>query len=91
MSVDYNYAETNFLVKYATRETQFTLPEALYRRPNCSTFNWRVTLMQKTGLDKNGDPVGKALSYNSLYRYVQWFYPLEDKAPFDPRCPNAQY
>ncbi|MFL7871373.1 MAG: hypothetical protein AB8I58_21275 [Anaerolineales bacterium] len=91
VAVDYNYEETNFLVKYATRETQFTLPEALYRLPNCSVFNWRVTLMQQTGLGEDGKPKGAALSYDSLYRYVQWFYPLDDKAPFDPLCPNAQY
>ena len=91
VAVDYNYEETNFLVKYATRETQFTLPEALYRLPNCSVFNWRITLMQQTDVDKDGNPNGKALSYASLYRYVQWFYPLDDKAPFNPLCPNAQY
>jgi hypothetical protein len=91
VAVDYNYKETNFLVKYATRETQFTLPEALYRLPNCSVFNWRVTLMQQTGVDEGGNPRGRALSYDSLYRYVQWFYPLDDKAPFDLLCPNAQY
>jgi hypothetical protein len=91
VAVDYNYEETNFLVKYATRETQFTLPEALYRLPNCSIFNWRITLMQQTSTDKDGKPVGKALSYNSLYRYVQWLYPLDEKAPFNPLCPNAQF
>ena len=91
VAVDYNYEETNFLVKHATRETQFTLPEALYRLPNCSVFNWRITLMQQTGVDKDGNPKGQALSYPSLYRYVQWFYPLDDKAPFNPLCPNAQY
>ena len=91
VAVDYNYEETNFLVKYATRETQFTLPEALYRLPNCSVFNWRITLMQQTGTDKDGKPVGKALSYSSLYWYVQWFYPPDEKAPFNPLCPNAQF
>jgi len=91
VAVDYNYKETNFLIKYATREIQFTLPEALYRLPNCSVFNWRITLMQQTGVDKDGNPKGRALSHDSLYRYVQWFYPLDDKAPFDPLCPNAQF
>ena len=91
VAVDYNYEETNFLVKYATRETQFTLPEALYRLPNCSVFNWRITLMQQTGTDKDGKPVGEALSYSSLYWYVQWFYPPDEKAPFNPLCPNAQF
>jgi len=91
VAVDYNYVETNHLVKYATRETQFTLPETLYRLPNCFVFNWRITLMQQTGVDKDGNRKGKALSYNSLYRYVQWFYPFDDKAPFNPLCPNAQF
>ncbi len=91
VAVDYNYEETNFLVKYATRETQFTLPEALYRQPNCSVFSWRITLMQQTGADKDGKPVGKALSYNSLYHYLQWLYPSDEKAPFNPLCPNAQF
>lgn len=91
VSVDYNYGETNTKVKYITRETQFALPEALYRQPNCAVFNWRVTLMQQSGVDNKGNPVGNALSYTSLYRYVRWFYPLDEKAPFDPHCPNAQF
>lgn len=91
VAVDYDYVETSFLVKYATRETQFTLPEELYRLPNCSVFNWRITLMQQTGVDKDGNPVGRALSYDSLHWYVRWFYPLDEKAPFDPHCPNAQF
>lgn len=91
VAVDYNYEEDNIPVKYATREIQFTLPAALYHQPNCSVFSWRITLMQQTGVDKDGKPKGKALSYASLYRYVQWFYPLDDKAPFNPLCPNAQY
>jgi hypothetical protein len=89
--VDYNYKETNSLVKYATRETQFMLPEELYRLPNCSVFNWRITLMRQTGIDKKGKPVGQALSYSSLYWYVRWFYPLDEEAPFAPHCPNAQF
>lgn len=91
VAVDYNYGETNFLINYSTRETHFTLPETLYHLPNCSVFNWRITLMQQIGVGKDGNLKGKALSYNSLYRYVQWFYPLDDKAPFDLRCPNAQF
>jgi hypothetical protein len=91
VAVDYNYKETNSLVKYATRDTQFTLPEELYRQPNCSVFNWRITLMQQADVDTKGNPVGKALSYTSLYRYVRWFYPLDEKAPFSPHCPNAQF
>jgi hypothetical protein len=91
VSVDYNYKETNILVKYATRETQFILPEGLYRQPNCAVFNWRVTLVKQTGLDNKGNPVGDALSYPSLYWYVRWFYPLDEEAPFDSHCPNAQF
>jgi hypothetical protein len=91
VAVDYNYKETNTTVKYATHETQFMLPEELYRLPNCAVFNWRVTLMQQIGVDKAGNPTGNALSYDSLYRYVRWFYPPDEKAPFDPHCPNAQY
>lgn len=91
VAVDYDYKETNFLVKYSTRETQFTLPEKLYRLPNCSVFNWRITLMQQTGVDENGNPIGQALSYDSLHWYVRWYYPLDEKAPFDPLCPNALY
>ena len=90
VAVDYNYAETNIRVPFSTRETQFTLPESLYHQPNCAVFNWRITLMQQTGVDKKGNPVGSALSYPSLYRYIQWFYP-PNEAPFDPRCPNAQF
>jgi hypothetical protein len=91
VAVDYNYKETNHLVKYATRETQFTLPEELYHLPNCTVFNWRITLMQQTDVDKKGNPVGQALSYSSLYWYVRWFYPPDETAPFAPHCPNAQF
>jgi hypothetical protein len=91
VTVDYDYEEANFLVRYATKETQFTLPEALYHLPNCTVFNWRITLMQQTGVDKEDKPVGKALSYESLDWYVRWFYPLDEKAPFDPLCPNALF
>jgi hypothetical protein len=89
--IDYDYGETNTKVKYATRETQFTLPEELYRLPNCNAFNWRITLMRQTDVDEQGNPVGEPLSYTSLYRYVRWVYPLDEPAPFDPRCPNAQF
>ena len=91
VAVDYDYGETNNKVKYATRENQFTLPETLYHLPNCTVFNWRITLMQQTGDDKDSNHKGKALSYNSLYRYIQWFYPFDDKAPFNALCPNAQF
>ena len=91
VDVDYNYGEDNTHFRYATRETQFTLPESLYRRPNCTVFNWRITLMRQTGLDKDGNPKGETLSYESLYRYVRWVYPMDEKAPFDLLCPNAQF
>lgn len=91
VKVDYNYGEDNIKVRYATRETQLTLPEALYHQPNCAVFNWRVTLMQQTGIDKGGNPIGNALSHDSLYRYVRWFYPLDEEAPFNLLCPNAQF
>ncbi len=91
VTVDYDYEETNFLVKYSTRGTRFTLPEELYHLPNCSVFNWRITLMQQTGVDEDGNPVGQALSYDSLHWYVRWFYPLDEKAPFNPLCPNALF
>ncbi len=88
--VDYNYAETNQAVQYTTRETHFTLPVSLYHLPNCSVFNWRITLMQQTGV-KDGELEGRPLSFGSLYWYVQWFYPLDAPAPFPALCPNPQY
>lgn len=88
--VDYNYIESNPLVKYTTRESQFTLPESLYQQPNCTIFNWRVTLMRQTGLDENGQPKGEPLSFNSLYWYVEWLYPLGE-TPFLRKCPNEQF
>ncbi|HET9910277.1 MAG TPA: hypothetical protein VFQ13_00235 [Anaerolineales bacterium] len=88
--VDYNYIESNPLVKYTTRETRFTLPESLYQQPNCNIFNWRVTLMRQTGLDENGQPKGEPLSFNSLYWYVEWLYPLGE-TPFLRKCPNEQF
>jgi hypothetical protein len=88
VAVDYDYKETNTAVRYATRATRFTLPEELYRTPNCRVFNWRVTVMRQTGVDAEGQPVGVAVSFDSLYRYVRWFYPLEEPAPFVVACPN---
>jgi hypothetical protein len=88
--VDYNYAEDNRPVKYSTRETQFTLPESLYHQPNCRIFNWRVTLMRQTSLDENGQPEGEPVSFNSLYWYIEWLYPLGE-TPFIPHCPNEQF
>jgi len=91
VSVDFNFSETNTTVTYATRDTRFTLPEELFGRPNCAVFNWQVTLMQQTGTDKNGQPVGKPLSFSSLYSYVRWLYPPGQEVPFIPRCQNQQF
>ncbi len=88
--VDYNYDETNNVVNYATRETEFQLPASLYGHPNCGVFNWQVTLMRRTGIGEGGQPVGIAISYNSLYWYVEWQYPLGAETPFLPLCPNPQ-
>jgi hypothetical protein len=88
--IDFNYVELNTLVNYTTRETQFTIPVSLFQRPNCAVFNWQITLMRQTGTDADGQPTGTPLSYNSLYWYVQWFYPPDEPAPFPPRCPNPQ-
>ncbi len=88
VSVDYDYSESNNLVKYATRDTQLVLPQSLYQTPNCGIFNWQVRLMRQTGTDAEGQPEGSPLSYNSLYWYVQWLYPAGAAMPFKPRCPN---
>ncbi|HLO34054.1 MAG TPA: hypothetical protein VK249_33220, partial [Anaerolineales bacterium] len=91
VSVDYNYDEANPGLEYTTRETQITLPESLYHLPNCGIFNWQVTLMHRTGANKNGQPDGDPISFSSLYWYVQWSYPAGEEAPFKPLCPNAQF
>jgi hypothetical protein len=91
VNVDYNYGEANLSVGYVTRETQFPLPKSLYQAPNCSIFNWQVTLMRQTGIGQDGKMTGEPLSFHSLYWYVQWHYPFGEKAPFDPLCPNEQY
>jgi hypothetical protein len=90
VKVDYDYSETNTTVLYTTRDTQVTLPESLYQTPNCGVFNWQVTLMRQTGTDNDGQPKGVALSYNSLYWYVEWLYPAGSAMPFKTRCPNPQ-
>jgi hypothetical protein len=88
VDVDYNYREANPSVTFGTRATQFTLPESLYRTPNCGVFNWRVTLMRRTStLDDSGEPI----SHASLYWYVEWRYPPGVQAPFIVACPNAQF
>ncbi len=91
VAVDYNYGEANTLANFATRETKFTLPETLYRTPNCRVFNWQVTLMHQTGQNASGDPIGEPLSYASLYWYVEWAYPPGEKEPFVLHCQNAQF
>jgi hypothetical protein len=91
VSIDFNYAEGNSRMDYVTRETQFVLPEELYRTPNCGVFNWQVTLIKQTNTTSAGQPEGVPISFNSLYWYVQWFYPLGETAPFNPLCPNQQF
>lgn len=89
--VDYNYEEANPYIDFFTRQTQFTLPETLYLQPNCSVFNWQVTLMHQTGVNQDGQPEGRPISFNSLYWYIRWTYPADKVVPFQPLCPNAQY
>lgn len=91
VSIDYNYVERNARTDYVTRETEFLLPQELYRTPNCSVFNWQVTLAKQTGTTPAGQPEGVPISFNSLYWYIQWFYPPGEAAPFEPRCPNQQF
>ena len=88
VSVDFNYGETNSLAVFRTHETQFTLPESLYRTPNCGVFNWQVTMLRGAGGSGNG---GRPISHPSLYRYVEWRYPPGVQAPFVAACPNAQF
>ena len=88
--VDYNYKEGNPSATFTTRETQLALPESLYQAPNCGVFNWQVTLMRQTGVDKAGQPQGEPISYNSLYSYVRWSYP-PGTTPFALLCPNEQF
>jgi hypothetical protein len=89
--VDYNYGESNPLVKFATRGTTITLPARLYSTPNCHVFNWQVTLMRKSGTTSDGQPIGEPVSYDSLYWYVWWDYPEGQTPPFGGGCPNAQF
>ena len=90
VDVDYNYGEANPQFKYTTRETHFTLPIALYEQPNCAVFNWQVLLKRKTGVDPDGQLQGEPISYNSLYWYVRWIYPVGTQ-PFTMLCPNQQF
>ena len=88
VTVMYNYDESNLYVNYATRDTQFTLPEELYKTPNCHVFNWSVSLMRQTELSASNH--SESLSYKSLYWYVEWYYPPDQPQPFKPLCPNPQ-
>ena len=91
VTVDYNYAEAKHYVYIPTREMQVTVPKELLAFPNCAVFNWKVTLMHKTGEDENGQWQGKPIGYDSLYWYVRWIYPPGQTAPFEPHCQNTQY
>jgi hypothetical protein len=90
VDIQFNYDESSPLYSYWTRQTQFTVPDDLYKTPNCHIFNWQVTLMRKTGEDQSGQPLGAALSYSSLYWYFVWDYPAGQNEPFTVMCPNAQ-
>ena len=90
VSIDSNYGEGNSRVEYVTRETQFVLPEELYRAPNCGVFNWQVTLMKQINSTPGSQPKGVPITFNSLYWYVQWLYPIGEPAPFPLLCPNEQ-
>jgi hypothetical protein len=90
VDIQFNFGESSPLYRYATRQTQFTVPAKLYGTPNCRIFNWQVTLMRQTGKDQNDQPVGEPLSYPSLYWYFEWFYPSGQKEPFTVACPNPQ-
>jgi hypothetical protein len=56
--IDFNYDEANMPVIHATREMQFSIPVALFHRPNCGVFNWQITLIHQTGTDAEGIPTG---------------------------------
>lgn len=89
--VEYNIVEASPDTFYATRDTQFTLPETHYHLPNCFVFNWQVTLMRQTGVGEDGQPIGEEISNPSLYYYVRWNYPPGEPVLFEPFCPNSQY
>jgi len=89
--VQYDYGESTSSVTLTARQAQISLPERLYRTPNCGVFNWQVRLMRQTGVDKAGQPTGVPIGYNSLYWYVQWLYPPGESPAFSPNCPNPQF
>jgi hypothetical protein len=84
--VTYGYREDTPVVKLVTREVQVAVPEVLYHTPNCSVFDWHVTLMRQIGVDEDGQPEGEPISYESLYWYFWWRYPPGER-PFPPLCP----
>lgn len=90
IGVDFNWGESNSLLRYETRALELTLPESLFRIPNCHVFNWDVTLMRQTGFDANGQAAEEKVSYTSFYRFFIWI-PLPGEVDFTPACPNAQY
>jgi len=85
--VDYWYKETHPLLYFTTQQTQVTLPETLYRSPNCGVFNWRVALKRQTGVREDGQPKGEPISHQSLYWYFWWQYPPGEERDFPPLCP----
>lgn len=87
--VNYYYRESYPVAYFITRQTQVTLPETLYRSPNCGVFNWRVTLKRQTGLGEDGQPKGEPVSHKSLYWYFWWQYPPGEEPDFPPACPYA--
>jgi hypothetical protein len=91
VEVDYFYREKRTFVSLYTRETQVALPEALYRSPNCTVFNWRVRLKRQRGVEQDGQPEGEVLSHPSLYRYLRWLYPPGAERGFPVLCSYAHY
>lgn len=89
VAVRYAYIEDTPTVRFQTRDTQLTLPDSLYQTPNCSYFNWQVTLKRELGTYQNGEVRGEELSYRSFLWYVEWKYPVGER-PFSPVCPNHQ-
>jgi hypothetical protein len=83
----YYYKEANPTAMFTARDTELVVPESLYRSPNCSVFNWQVTLKRQTAIQSNGQPRGEPLSYPGLYWYFWWFYPPGEDPAFSPGCP----
>ena len=75
VALDYWYKETNPVLNLYAKQTYIVVPQTLYDVPNCSVFNWQVTLMRCTGRESNGQSIGEPISYSSLYWYFWWQYP----------------